>query len=109
VISRADQPRLHYDAEIGVIIDTPISLSSNQVQRIAAWAVKMQKGRLSDQIDGPRKDELLRIVGILERASKGETNLIHQRLKSNVGADLIPFQASRPQEDRKIISIGKAN
>lgn len=109
MISRADQPRLHYDAEIGVIIDTPVSLTNGQIQRIALWAVKMQKGRLLELIDGPRKDELLRIIGILERASSGETQLIHQRLKSNVGADLIPFQASRPQEDRKIISIGKVN
>lgn len=95
--------RLHWDAQAGWYLDVPAALSRPALQRVIDWALPRQIDRWRSLPVGDRRDQLATAIQQLQ------DGLVEQRLVGSRGdgqGDLVMFQATRPQEDRKIISVG---
>lgn len=97
--------RLHWDAQEGWLLDVPTALSKPALQRVVEWSIPKQVARFQSLPPGDKKDDLKRAIESLREGK------VRQRLVGTRGdgkGDLVMFQANRPQEDRKVISLGVA-
>lgn len=94
--------RLHWDAVIGWIVDVPVTLSPQQLARIAQWALPKQRDRYCSLPPGVRRDELARAITLLER---GE---IRQRLIDHDGDGIIaPFASTVKATPTTYVDLGR--
>lgn len=89
--------RLHWDAELGWLLDVPVALRADQLGRIAAWALPRQVDRYRALPPGDRKDELGRAIALLRQGT------IRQRLLERDGY-AVAF-ASTERAGSRLISV----
>lgn len=90
--------RLHWDAILGWIVDTDVTLSDFQLSGICDWAIPKQVGRWNSLPIGAKKDELGMAIKLLQNKK------IRQRLVANRDGTAAPFKAT--VGTGKIISVG---
>lgn len=90
--------RLHWDAVLGWIVDTEISLDSMQLKRVCDWALPRQISRYNSLPLGSKKDELAAAI------KKLRAYQISQRLVYNQAGEAALFKSN--QGTGKIISVG---
>lgn len=86
------------------LLDVPAPLSNLALQRVIEWALPRQVDRFRSLPPGDKKDEL---KGAIEALQAGR---VQQRVVGPRGdgkGDIPLFQAQRPDEARKIISVGR--
>lgn len=90
--------RLHWDHARGWIIDVPTAVTSQQLVRIAQWALPRQIERWRSLPPGARKDELEGAIALLRQGR------IAQRLIDHDGDGVsIPFAATEPTTTRRYV------
>jgi len=95
--------RLHWDAVEGWLLDVPVAQPPHIIQRVIDWSVPKQVDRLRALPPGEKKEELTKAIQLLQAGQ------LKQRLVGFCGdgkGDLVMFEAQRPHDDRKIISVG---
>ena len=90
--------RLHWDAELGWILDVDVLLSARQIDGVCHWAIPHQIKRWIALPLGAKKDELHRAIKLLEQRR------VLQRLVHDANGEASIFKAT--QGTGKIISIG---
>lgn len=86
---KAKSCRLHWNAELGWLLDVPTTISAQQLWRVAKWALPRQVERYHALPPGDRKDELRRALDLL-KAGK-----IRQQLVDHDGDGvLVPFTST---------------
>ena len=71
--------RLHWDREIGWILDVDMLLSDHAIQKVLDWALPKQIERFHGLAPGDRKDDLKAAIKVLEQA-RTRPDLIKQNL-----------------------------
>lgn len=88
-----NQPRLHWDAEVGWVLDVPKMLDAGTLHRLSTgWAFKMQHARWLSLPPGERKDELGRAL-VLLRDGKVQQRVVGSHGKGR--GDIVSLDATR--------------
>lgn len=82
--------RLYWDVETGWILDVPVALSKDQLDRVARWALPRQIDRYRGLPPGDRKEQLGFAIEALRRRE------VRQRLFDHDGDGVvIPFASTQ--------------
>lgn len=87
--------RLHWDAEVGWIIDVHTTIAHHQIDRIAKWAIPHQVQRYTALPNGGKKDELGRAIDLLKKSKITQRLIDHD----NDGV-IIPFCSTEKSTTR---------
>lgn len=87
--------RLHWDAEMGWIIDVPFTLTLQAVQRICEYAIPKQQNRMLSLSPGDKKEELRVAIELLKRFH------VTQRLIDHDGDGVVVPFASTDRTNNK--------
>jgi hypothetical protein len=92
--------RLHWDAEIGWVVDVPFCLPEATISRVVAISLPKQLDRLRSLPPGDRKAELARAIKLLQAGK------VEQRLVDANGDGVYEMYKTFERTSRKVISYG---
>lgn len=90
--------RLHWDTDLGWLLDVDVTLTRQQLARVCNWAIKHQIQRWNSLPLGPKKDELALAIQQLKQYK------IQQIIIETKGGENLLFKST--QGTGKIFSVG---